>query len=378
VPPFPREVYRKVERKQVSFTSRLQNSLKDYIQFTGSPEEKQKMRMELQAQLPSPAFAASCEFIPPEHPLRRDAYIVSDAFEAVTNGMFSPELENGLSGVPEDSLLAPWVSLTRSVLAFYQNDFRTCLALMETIPEETAPAVYRDFFFAILRGNREECPEHWHLLRHAVLDDREDLKSSLDQLKEASLAGMEDVMLETADMIIRDIIREQPETAERIIIWCLHQIQELDVLSDKAADRIRRLFGDARGLRLTALATLSYDQDRSLIYWLLALQAYLKENKTTPEEVRAYLSIISDVSETVALEFELTTEYMSLLGTSIRSLTASLKHLYPDMVRGVNTEKPPLEIIRSLAGEKEKILPPTHRKVTQNNNAPVQLELFSF
>ena len=363
----------------MSFTSHIQKKLKDYIQCE-DPSAAELLKNELSQELPNPHFVTDCPFIPTEHILKKEAWIVSDAFEAVTNGMFSPELSQELQTIPSHSLFYPWVLLTQAVKAFYAGRFNQLSALIALVPEGSAPAFFKGFFTAI--AGSEAVPPEWENMKSSVLDDKRELTSSLEQLIEAASAGMEDLLLETAGMIIGDLIREHPDTAAKIIIWCFHQLQEIDILPDKAADKARQLFGEAEGLRLTALATLSYDQDRSLIYWLLTLEAYLN-NQTTREEVKAYLSIIHDVSETVALEFELTDEYLSLLMTHTASLVSSLNHLYPDMTEEISREERTtpsftMQVLRKLAGDKEKGQAPSHKKTIQNSTAPVQLELFSF
>ena len=368
------------ESRNLSFTSQLQNKLKNYIQ-SENPEQRLKLKRELEMEIPHPQFVTKCDFIPNEHPVKRDAWIISDAFEAVTNGMFSAELSGELNTIEKDSLFLPWVPLIQGIETFYSGSFSEVLPLLETIPDWSAPYAYIGFFKAVI--NKTAMPESWKELSESVLDDNMELASSMEQLTEAAQAGMEDILLETAGMIIKDILREHPETAQKILIWCFHQIQEEDILPDKAADKARLLFGDSEGLRLTALATLSYDQDKSLVYWLLTLQAYLEGNSTSRAEVKAYLRIIKDVSETVALEFELTDEYLSLIATHSVSLIAGLNHLYPDMVENINskTQTEPdsvMKLLQSLAGEKEKAPASSHKKITQNSSAPVQLELFAF
>ena len=364
----------------MSFTSTIHNRLKEYIQTAGQ-SEKQILFRELATMMPSPLFITGCDTIPQEHPLKQEAWIVSDAFEAVTNGMFSFELSRQLEQIREDSLLHPWAVLTKAVEAFYNWNTEEGLKILSTLPEDSAPGRFRDFFSALM--NKKEFPEEWMSLKDAVLDDTRDLKSGLEQLAEAAQAGMEDLMLETAGMIIRDIRKDHPDRAAEILIWTFEQLQESDVLSDKAAEMAQLLFGETEGLRLTALSTLSFDQDRSLIYWLLALQSYLQSRETRESEVKAYLRVICDVAETVTLEFELTEEYLSLLITHTESLVERLHHIYPDLTSRVNPDhmKTSGEILSLLQvlSEEEQVQPGrVHKKTIQNTPAPVQLELFGF
>ncbi len=358
----------------------MHNRLKEYIQAAGQ-SEKQALFNELAAALPSPLFITGCEIIPEDHPLKQEAWIVSDAFEAVTNGMFSFELSRQLDLIGEDSLLYPWAQLTKAVEAFYNRNSEEAFRILETLPEDSAPGRFREFFAALIESG--DFSEEWLKLKNAVLDDAIDLKSGLEQLSEAAQAGMEDLMLETAGMIIRDIRKDHPDKAAEILIWTFEQLQESDVLSDKAAEMAQLLFGETEGLRLTALSTLSFDQDRSLIYWLLALHSYLQSRETREFEVKAYLRIICDVAETVTLEFELTEEYLSLLITHTESLVERLNHIYPDITSRVslnhqNTTAGILSLLQGLAGEEQVHHGRAHKKTIQNTPAPVQLELFAF
>lgn len=362
----------------MSFTSQLQNKLKKYIQSEDAVE-KENIKRELSAEIPNPLFITKCDFIPNDHLLKKEAWIVSDAFEAVTNGMFSTELFEQLKSIDQDSVLGPWSMLTRAVEAFYAGSFQAVKSFTSLIPEESTPYAFVSFFNKVIKN--DILPEEWQRLGSSVLDNKKELKSSLEQLNDASSAGMEDLLLETAAMIIRDISKEHPGTAQKILIWCFDQLQEIDILPDNAALIAHSLFGEVEGSRLTALSTLSYDQDRSLVYWLQTLQAYLQDNSTDRSDVKAYLSIIRDVAETVALEFELTDEYLSLLMTHSTSLISSLRHIYPDMVKDITEEeisKPSsiIRVLQKLAGEKEKNQAPSHKKMIQKNSAPVQFELF--
>ncbi len=364
----------------MSFTSSIHSRLKEYIQAV-KESERQKIFEELIRTLPSPQFVTDCDFIPQDHKLKQEAWIVFDAFEAVTNGMFSFELSRQLDEIEGRSLMYPWAVLTKAVEAFYQGDPEKSYSLLGTLPETAAPYVFREFFITLLE--KGSTPEVWEKLKKTVLDDSKELHSSLEQLIEAAQAGMEDLMLETAGMIIRDIRKDHPEKAAEILIWTFQKLQESDILPDKAAHKAQQLFGETEGLRLTALATLSYDQDRSLIYWLLSLQSYLKSRETLKSDVKAYLRIIRDVAETVTLEFELTEEYLSLLGTHAKSLINSLNHLYPEVTEGIRYDSLDrtseiIPLLQGLAGDEPAQPQPVHKKTMQNSTAPVQLELFAF
>src|SRR5205085_9064970 len=66
-----------------------------------------------------PAVLAESAVLPAEHPLKRMARAVSDAFTAVTTGPLPAGALTSLDAIPRRSPLAPWKLLIRALPAFY-------------------------------------------------------------------------------------------------------------------------------------------------------------------------------------------------------------------------------------------------------------------
>ena len=303
--------------------------------------------------------------------MKREAIILSDAFEALTNGMINDEILNELSGVSESSLLFPWKQFIQAVTAFYQSDMNLCLDLLKSIPEDAAPGEFQ----SVLRGliKNQMIPAPWNNLAASIVEDNRELSDSLDLLSDSSES--EDILLDTAGLLVREINREDHLTAVKIMVWTLEHLQETAILSDRAVTLVRNLFGDQEGYRLAALTSLSYDPDRSLVYWLHSLMAYLGQRNTHISTVKAYLNIIRDAAETVKLEFELTREYRQLLSSLISGLAKTLFHIYPEIPGSSVLADDPFQGISQLAGQTP--VPRTTRQTRVSVQNAVQLELFA-
>ncbi len=350
----------------------LSRLLNKYILLNENSPEKEELFRKLKSRLPSPALAAEGDFIPAQHPLRNEAIILSDAFEALTNGMFSDELLEKLKELDERSLLYPWKPFILCVRDFYSGNWADGVERLNEISEDSAVSRFKALLRSIFEGSSP--PEDGKELYRAILEDNRELKDSLELIKEA--VGMEDLLMDTASLLIRDLLPLHRESGEKLTLWCLNRIQDSDILSDKSVARVRSLFGNREGYRLCALASFAYDPDRSLVFWLHALLSSLEEGHTDELQVKAYLKIILDTAELVDKEYELADEYLHLLDSLTGALTDNLFHIYPGISRKAEGEKEALNILRALAGEARK--QPQSHKTRQPHAPAIQLELFSF
>jgi hypothetical protein len=353
----------------------LINLLNQYCMMPDDLQDKKNIFDKLYKELYSPALIVSCDFIPADDSLMREAIILSDAFESLTNGMSDDPALRELDRIPEDSLLHPWCFFTRSVHSFYEGDHESCLKHIRSVPENSAAGAFRFFFESLLGCNSEnEIKTVWKGLKESVLESSRVIEDSLELIQES--VEIEDLLLESAGLLIRDIIREDRESATKILLWCFDRLQLSDVLSDKAVMKAKQLFGEQDGYRLSSLASLSFDPDRSLVYWLHSLLSYLDCRDTGLINVKAYLSILRDISETVQLEFELTEEYVHLISSLISDLSEKILHIYPELPGIRNLPADPFRAITQLCGKQQH--PPVQRKVREVKPTAVQLELFAF
>ncbi|MBF9014757.1 MULTISPECIES: hypothetical protein [unclassified Oceanispirochaeta] len=358
-----------------SMDKNLVKLLNQYCMMPDDHQDKKDIFNELYKKIYSPALIVSCNFIPADNSLMKEALILSDAFESLTNGMIDEAALDKIDSVPEESLLYPWCSFTKAVHSFYAGDHKKSQNLIKKIPEDSAPGAFRFFFEALLDKDSDIVMEaHLEKLKESVLESSRMIEDSLELIQES--VEMEDLLLESAGLLIRDIIKEDRKSAQKIILWCFDRLQLSDVLSDKAVTKARYLFGEQDGYRLSALASLSFDPDRSLVYWLHSLLAYLNERDTSKVTVKAFLSILKDISDTVQLEFELSNEYVQLMSSLVSDLSERVLHIYPDFPGSRDLPEDPFAAIAQLCSKKQQ--PPVQRKVREVKPTAVQLELFAF
>ena len=141
--------------------------------------------------------------------MKREAIILSDAFEALTNGMINDEILNELSGVSESSLLFPWKQFIQAVTGLLSVRYEPLLDLLKSIPEDAAPGEFQ----SVLRGliKNQMIPAPWNNLAASIVEDNRELSDSLDLLSDSSES--EDILLDTAGLLVREINREDHLTA---------------------------------------------------------------------------------------------------------------------------------------------------------------------
>lgn len=361
--------------QNTSMDNNLTKLLNQYCMLPNDKQEQKNIFNKLYRDLYSPALIVSCDFIPADNRLMIEALILSDAFESLTNGMSDDLALDELDSISQDSLLHPWCCFTRSVYFFYKGDHESCLKHIQSIPEDSAAAAFRYFFEALLGSHSDnKIDTVWKDLKESVLESSKVIEDSIELIQES--VQMEGLFLESAGLLIRDIIKDDRDSATKILLWCFERLQELDVLSDKAVMKAKQLFGEQDGYRISSLASLSFDPDRSLVYWLHSLISYLDSRDTELVNVKAYLSILRDMSVTVQLEFELSDEYVHLITSLISDLSEKILHIYPGLQGINNLPTDPFDAIAQLCGKQE--LPPRQRKVREISPTAVQLELFAF
>ena len=80
-----------------------------------------------------------CKALPSDHPLKKGALAVMEAFAAVTSGPIRDKTI-ALPDIPRRSPMAPWKMLVRAIACFYRRDDEACENCLQAIDPESAPA----------------------------------------------------------------------------------------------------------------------------------------------------------------------------------------------------------------------------------------------
>lgn len=293
---------------------------------------RQDRREEITPYICSPSSIERSGMIPPDDPLGKEALIISDAFESVTNGMHNPEAIDALQGIGDGSPFFGWKQAILAIQAFYHNQESEVKLFLEAIPHQSPAAA----FIPVLRkacGDDIPLSRAEQELYNGITEDRSFIASAQVQLKESLDADMEELFLETTLLLLQDIKAEYPEAALKLAVWGMKTASLYGFSADLLIGKLKQLYGAAESYRLCALALAEEETEISLLFWIRSLLARLGRGDITDREIEAYLDIIASSAGQVQ---ELTGDIQqgSALGyeqeeweTYLSSLSALLTHL---------------------------------------------------
>jgi len=310
------------------------------------------------------------------------ATIVSDAFEAVTNGMYNPEAMLRLENLDSTEEIGHWKALIKAVELFYSQDYSSmekCLGEISdgSLAGSLKPVLYQMSGLHVL--NRKPSFHEEKLIKK-VTEDSRFLLSAAGQLNDSIEYGG-DLFIETASLLIKEIKTNNPQAAERLVLWCFEVCFERQFDEEPLADNVMMIFGQAEGLRLIALSLMEDYPESALICFTRSLIRRLIDNSIEKEEASAWLDIIDTLmsacspSDPVFIDM---TELLSMLETELS--------IYFGLGENQNLSSNPLEklgIMKSrLTGGGNQPQPPPNPEPRPSpppavkSGEAVQLELF--
>ncbi len=279
-------------------TTDIDAPLKRYLHSPDGSAEQDKARTQLIRLIDHPQRLRSSAQLSELYPLFHHSYIVSDAFEAVTNGMYNPEALEKLEDIEEDSPLHPWKTAICAILAFYQGDRENMMELLKKLPPDTPPAAIAGPL-RHLAGNRslQDPGEKQQQLIDAVSADRSFIHSAATQLREYLSEDIEDSFAETSLLLIRELLPNHPLAGKRLALWSMQTAAERGYSLSLYPSQLEQMFGAPEGMRLAALALHATDPDIALLFLIRSLLQHMREDDLQPAELAAYFSVIAEWAE---------------------------------------------------------------------------------
>ncbi len=216
--------------------------------------------------------------------------IVSDAFEAVTNGMHNPEAIDLLFG--DESADPDWLNLIRAIQAFYRQDFEKMNSLISEIQPQSVPGRLQKVLYHMsgLKPADGELSTQEERLARRITEDSRFLTSAVSELRESMEYG-EELFTETVSLLIKEI-KKNSNAAASLALWAFRTSQDKGFDDEALADNILMLFGQAEGLRLIGLSLIESEPESALICFTRSLIKKLIDRSISREETAAYLEII--------------------------------------------------------------------------------------
>jgi len=261
---------------------------------TADTPRRRELEAVLARGLTDPAVLAESPVLPADHPLKRMARAVSDAFSAVTTGPLPAGALASLGAIPRHSLLAPWKLLIRAMDAFYRHDDAAVLANLSGIPADSGPARLVPVLRRLVGENglpAERSPAVTALIEH-VSGHRTVARTQLSQLSQALAAHDERKALAAVQALL-PLFRAAPIALRRtFLISVLHHWHRQGLSPERLLRLLPSVKHDPDMLRLTALTLERGEWDTALAMWdgyLTAATATGLLSTTGPEMARVLL-----------------------------------------------------------------------------------------
>ncbi len=344
-----------VAQTPLSPSQHLNRAVQRWCAAAPGSDARARAARKLAQALVDPHDLAYGAMVSADHPLVCHAVVVSDALEAVTNGMTNPDAWEALAALPTWSPLQPWKQLVVCLDHFYQRDLTGFRRESEMIPRETPPARILPFLEALLRDGEPAAFQTAaeRRLAEAVVKEDPVVPSAVEELDAA--AEMEEYALfsDTAALLARRLAGSAPDLAASLILWAFRRL--LDAEADTTALRAycRGIFGPAESLRLIAVATIRDEPEISLLYWVRYVREGVSQQQRTAAETDAALAIACDLAN--AVEPARTDDpedrlYYEALTSDVRRLARVLSETNPPREDGAPTSGSPYAMLRELAG----------------------------
>ena len=321
-------------------------SLKKFLSSSPGSSEYITLRNELKRLLTDLSSLEHSDLVTEE--LREEARTISDAFEAITNGMYNPEVISKMTAIPDNSLLVFWKELIYAIKAFYEKNYAEMENSLEKIETDSPLSLFKSLLHHLTgKGSIENTDTRQKIFFDDIIRDRSFIRSVIEQIIESLEYEMEDLFLETTDLLLHDLNRNYKETAGRFAIWGIETASRNKYSPTNLIATCRKLFGNTEAYRLIAIALSNEEPDISLLFWIQSLISRLKSVDITIHETAAYLTIIS--RSAVSIKNSSDNFYLESLGSLIKSMKYELDNKFTDISSNTGISEDPFEILIHLS-----------------------------
>lgn len=272
--------------------------LEKYLSAIPGSLEHITLRSELKQNLTDPGILERSERTSDE--LRKEARTVLDAFEAITNGMYNPEIFTSMEKITEDSILYFWKESILAIHSFYEKNYNEMYNRLSKIDPKSALIRLKPILLHLSGISQiKNTTNKQKKLVDNIIKDRSFIRSVISEIIESLEYDMEDLFLETAKLMLQDLNRNYKEPAYKFAIWSIETASRYKYSPTELIATCKILFGNTLAYRLTAIAMEEEEPDISLLFWSQSLISRLKSKDLTIEETGAYFTIISRLAEKI-------------------------------------------------------------------------------
>jgi hypothetical protein len=284
---------------------------------TSQPALRRQALEEAASHLIHPRLILDSPLLADTHVWRREALAVSDAFEAVTNGMEEPEVMEALEALERDSPFQPWRHFILALHFYYEGLDEAVATHLSQIAHSSPVAVLARTLESLVKGKAGTglSPSQRRLADLVarpdprVLQFVQDIAEGLETDNETLFWG---ALTDWLEAVSADV-----EKAKSAVLWAWTQLEWRDFDEGVLLALSTSLWGRSESYRLAALGTVSWDTEGASLLWLRFLLSAVREgtwDKAMIEEARGLLDRFhqSATEEAPSPEWTLTWHNLSL------------------------------------------------------------------
>jgi len=238
-----------------------------------------------------PRLVLESPLLTESHPWYREALIVSDAFEAVTNGMEDPDVLSALDELAPDSPFLPWRHLVLALHFFYENLDEAVEAHVAAIPAASPVHALGTALRSLARSQTStSTPPLARLMESVSLPDPA-VVASVQDVSEGLETENEPLFWEALTDWLEAVAPHHPQQAKAAVLWAWNQLEWREFDEGVLLELATSLWGDAESFRLAALGSLPWDAQGAALLWLRFLVTDVRDGAAKPraQEARSLL-----------------------------------------------------------------------------------------
>ncbi len=258
---------------------------------TSQPALRRQALEEALRHLVHPKLMLESPLLDDTHPWKQQALLVSDAFEAVTNGMEEPDLFEALEDGEPGSPFSPWRELILALRAFYRGDDAEASRRASSV-SSGPPAVLARVVLAQLGRRGQSLTAAENQLADAIARPDPMTEQWIQDVTEGLETDDESLFWDAFASWLDLAVPEAPEEARSAVLWAWAQLEWRDFDEQVLLDLSAVHWGRAEACRLAALGTVSWDAEGASLLWLRFLVAASREgtlDQTGLAEARSLL-----------------------------------------------------------------------------------------
>lgn len=275
-----------VERHRTALDQALRQAL-----GTSQPALRRQALDQAARHLIHPRLILESPLLTDSHPWRHEALAVSDAFEAVTNGMEDPSVFEALEGLDPGSPFQPWKHLVLALHFYYAGLDEAVAAHLVRIPGHSPVAALARVVSSLIQG-RAPLPGALAALANEVAKPDPEVQQWIQDVAEGLETDDEPLFYGALADWLETVAPVRPDRAQAAVVWAWNQLEWRDFDEATLLDLAESLWGRPESYRLAALGTVSWDAEGAALLWLRFLLSGVRDgtlDQPSAHEVRSLL-----------------------------------------------------------------------------------------